>query len=203
MERVIIFIDAQNFYRSARRAFFSDGYPSSRDGQFHPIALGELLASRDQDRTLEQVRLYTGRPDGYLQRKAHAANVRQCAAWEAEGCYVFSRALHYPYRWPNNTDGRQPGEKGIDVAMALDITLLAGNGDYDVGIVCSGDSDLIPAVERVMDDDSGCKIEVAGWRSEHYRRRISIKGRNVWCHWLDDSAYQQVRDDTDYNIASN
>ena len=199
--RVIVFIDAQNFYRSARRAFADDGNDPSRFGQFHPWALGELLASRDTDRVLTGVRLYSGRPDGYVQRKAHTANVRQSIAWTDAGCYVFTRPLRYPHGWPDNRDGRRPEEKGIDVAIALDIARLAMEGAYDVAILCSGDTDLIPAVEQVQDGDYGCKVEVAGWRSEHYRQRLSIKGRNIWCHWLLEGDYETVRDDTDYNVA--
>jgi len=178
-QRVIVFIDAQNFYRSARRAFFDDRADPARLGQFSPRRLGELLAGRDSGRRLVGVRLYTGRPDGYLQRKAHAANVRQTQAWEQAGCYVFTRPLRYPYGWPNNRDGRRPEEKGIDVAMALDVVRLSdAERACEIAVICSGDTDLIPAVEQVLDGDNGCTVEVAGWRSEHYRQRLSVKGHN-------------------------
>jgi len=29
-----------------------------------------------------------------------------------------------------------------------------------------------------------------------------VKGRNLWCHWLHEADYDQVRDDTDYNVSS-
>lgn len=148
MSRVVVFVDAQNFYRSARRAFFDDAVDPYRLGQFHPRALGGLLCSRDSGRSLTAVRLYTGRPDAYLQPAAYRANVRQCEAWEEAGCYVFARQLRYPHGWPDNPSGQGPQEKGIDVRMALDIALLAHQGEYDVAIVCSGDTDLFPAVEE-------------------------------------------------------
>jgi uncharacterized LabA/DUF88 family protein len=197
-QRVVVFIDAQNFYRSARRAFFDDSRDPYTHGQVAPRALGELLVSRDHDRTLAGVRLYTGRPDAALQPTAHAANIRQTAAWEADGCFVFHRPLRYPTGWPN-TRGR-PEEKGIDVAIALDIFRLAASGRFDVGIVCSGDTDLIPAIEAVL-DDGVARIEVAAWRSQHHRQRISLKGRNLWCHWLERADYLALRDDTDYTHA--
>ena len=79
MKRVMVFIDAQNFYRNARRAFFDDApHPYTR-GQFRPEAVGSILALRDADRTLTQVRLYTGRPDANLQPKAHRARVEERA----------------------------------------------------------------------------------------------------------------------------
>ena len=66
-DRVTVFIDGQNAYNCARAAFF----PLVRarhftDGQFNPMALGELLAARDArgfERELHEVRVYTGRPD--------------------------------------------------------------------------------------------------------------------------------------------
>ena len=93
VSRIIVFVDVQNFYRSARRAFFDDAADPHRLGQFNPQALGELLCARDAGRTLAEVRLYTGRPDAYLQPAAYRANVRQCQAWERAGCYVFTRQL--------------------------------------------------------------------------------------------------------------
>ena len=82
--------------------------------------------------------------------------------------------------------------------MALDIALFAYRREYDVGIVCSGDTDLVPAVEEVLDSEGSALVEVAGWRSERYRQRLSIPGRNLWCHWLTREDYDRVRDDTDY-----
>ncbi len=198
MSRVIVFVDAQNFYRGARRAFFDDGIDPYRVGQFQPRALGELLCSRDPGRSLAAVRLYTGRPDAYLQPAAYRANVRQCQAWERAGCHVFARQLRYPHGWPDNADGQGPQEKGIDVRMALDIALLAYRGEYDVAIICSGDTDLIPAIEEVLDGEGSARVEVAGWRSERYRQRLSMENRNIWCHWLRREDYERVRDDTDY-----
>ena len=198
MSRIIVFVDAQNFYRNARRAFFDDAIDLYRVGQFHLRALGSLLCSRDTGRSLAAVRLYTGRPDAYLQPAAYRANVQQCQAWEQAGCYVFARQLRYPYGWPDNAGGQRPQEKGIDVRMALDLALLAYRGEYDVAIVCSGDTDLLPAVEEVLDAEGSALVEVAGWRSEHYRQRLSIEGRNLWCHWLTRQDYERVRDDTDY-----
>ena len=202
VSRIVVFVDAQNFYRSARRAFFDDVVDPYRVGQFHPRALGGLLCSRDPGRSLTAVRLYTGRPDAYLQSTAYRANVRQCEAWEKAGCYVFTRQLRYPHGWPDNPSGQGPQEKGIDVRMALDIALLAHRGEYDVAVVCSGDTDLIPAIEEVLDSEGSALVEVAGWRSEHYRQRLSIKGRKLWCHWLTRDDYERVRDDTDYASSS-
>ncbi|MFN0096507.1 MAG: NYN domain-containing protein [Dehalococcoidia bacterium] len=196
MLRVTVFIDAQNFYRGARRAFFDDAHGPSVEGQFNPMALGELLAQRDAGRELTAVRLYTGRPDAYLQPVAHRASVRQSAAWESAGSSVVHRPLRYPVGWPN-AGGRRPEEKGIDVALAVDLTRMAQEGLYDTAILCTVDSDLAPAIEDVL-NRTGRSVEVAAWRSKGHRHRLSLDGRNLWCHWLQRSDYDLVRDDTDY-----
>ena len=72
MNRVAVFIDAQNVYPGARRCFFA-GQGPSRAGQIAPLALGQLLCDQRNPhqpsaamRTLDQVRIYTGRPDSAL-----------------------------------------------------------------------------------------------------------------------------------------
>ena len=112
---VTFFVDAQNAYRSARRAFGDDLNDPVRIGNFHPRKLAELIADRDENRVIREVRIYTGRPDRYLQKEAHAANVRQSNAWANAGCRVFPRGLQYPAGWPNQGTGERPREKGVDV----------------------------------------------------------------------------------------
>lgn len=48
-------------------------------------------------------------------------------------------------------------EKGVDVMLAMDLSLFALNGTKDI-IVCSGDSDLVPAIERAQ--SYGARIHV-------------------------------------------
>ena len=63
-DRVILFVDAQNFYHGVRSAFFRPT-DSHVYGQFKPVELGQLICSRpppNVTRSLHQVRIYTGRP---------------------------------------------------------------------------------------------------------------------------------------------
>ena len=50
--------------------------------------------------------------------------------WEKAGVVVTWRTLRYPQEWPD----AKPEEKGIDVALAIDLVRLAIDGEYDVGI---------------------------------------------------------------------
>lgn len=69
--------------------------------------------------------------------------------------------------------------------------------DYDVAVLFSGDTDLAPAVEKVI--ELGKRCEVAAWQSKDARQsRLRIPGQNVWCHWLDEVRYNRVCDPSDY-----
>lgn len=199
MDRVAVFIDYQNTYSGARRAFFQRHDPSP-DGQFNPLTLANHLAGDSPyDRVLDRVRIYRGRPEETKQPQAYAANRRQVAAWEKSGCEVFSRVLRYPRNWPDE----KAEEKGIDVQLAIDFVMMGFRGEYDVGILFSTDTDLKPALEAVTSlPGSNVRAEVAAWNSpDRTSPRLSIKGGSVWCHWIQPATYRAHRDDTDYNIA--
>ena len=102
IQRLVLFIDAQNLYKGARRAFFNEADHYTY-GQIKPMELGNLICQRqspDIQARLEEVRVYTGRPDATKEPKTYAANMRQCHAWEKGGATVIHRALKYPPDWP-------------------------------------------------------------------------------------------------------
>ena len=200
MTRVVLFIDAQNLYKGARDDFgVRDANGKIIEpftfGQVHPIELGKLICSRPPEgetRALHQVRVYTGRPDSSKQPVGYGANLAQCAAWEAKGIHVVHRTLRYPFDWPVS----KPQEKGIDVALAIDLVTGAIDGTYDVGIVCSTDSDLRPAIEYVYRKFGGHpRAEVMAWKDAY---RLSVPGYNIWCHFLDRADFDSISDPTDY-----
>jgi hypothetical protein len=91
-ERLVLFIDAQNFYNGARRAFFASE-DSHVFGQFQPVGIGSLICSRGLPgtaRSLEEVRVYTGRPDASKEPETYAARMKQCTAWGRAGATVNS-----------------------------------------------------------------------------------------------------------------
>ncbi len=98
---VTVFIDAQNMYQGARRAFFQphDSHPR---GRFRPDALGRLIVASgppDVARVLNESRVYSGRPDATRQPKSYAAHLKQCSAWTASGVRLITRPLRYPFGW--------------------------------------------------------------------------------------------------------
>lgn len=159
MDRVIVYLDYQNVHGWAQRQFFGVGADAAST-HVDPLRLGELLVSRRQrPSVLQEVRVYRGRPNPSRQEGATRANDRQTAAWQrSERVTVIRRNLQYPPTWPHSP----ATEKGIDVALAVDVVALAIQGRCDAAIVFSSDKDLLPAVETVA-HLPGAHVEVAAW----------------------------------------
>jgi hypothetical protein len=202
----MVFLDYQNAYRTVRGAYFDHELDPHWYGQLNPLALGQHLAADSPfDRELAEVRIYRGLPSSKRDPKGYGAARRQITRWDAmRGVTVVTRAIRYPHGWPDDCGDERPQEKGIDVALALDFAMMGERGQYDVGILVSGDTDLKPALESVAyarrDNGEGARAEVAAWSAEGKRgRRLAIDGVNLFCHWMGRDVYDQVCDLQDYN----
>ena len=200
MSRVAVFIDYQNVYRRARDVFAA---PNSRslEGQVDPLKLAYLLVERgraiDSTRELSTISIFRGVPSKKRAPVGFAASQRQGARWsEASNVTVTTRPLRYLRM--GNDDGSiswTGREKGIDVLLALAIAIGAERDDYDVCILCSADTDLLPALEHAR--SMGKVVEVSGWKPERgYVNRLHLD--RLWCHWLDRQDFETVADRTDY-----
>lgn len=204
-DRVVVFLDYQNVYSNAR-SIFHESYAPHWQGQIDPVKLAEHLADDSPyDRRLSQVRVYRGQPDSKRDPKGYAASRRQHAAWSRSHLLDLTvRPLRYPPGWPDRARaGERPQEKGIDVALALDFVVMAMRGEYDVGILMSTDTDLKPALELVagLTNTSGWpRAEVAAWSATgQHNRRLAIKTRNLYCHWVGKDSYAALADPEDYS----
>ncbi|TKK88880.1 NYN domain-containing protein [Herbidospora galbida] len=203
-DRVILFIDYQNVYKAARATFHEEETSPNANGGINPLLLGQwFVESGSFPRALAEVRVYRGQPHPSRDPRSHGAFSRQRQAWIADPrVTLVSRGLRYPRGWPDRCGpGERPQEKGIDVALAIDYVRLAIEDRYDVGILMSTDTDLTPALEVVheMRSDGGPRVEVASWyRPGKRKRRLTLPEGNIWCHWLDKSCYDVVRDSMDY-----
>ena len=204
MTSVAVFIDYENSRFAAREIFGDPQRDPYTFGHVRPLRLGLLLKQLgekvDPARELTAVRVYRGRPGPKSGSQAQAASARQFAAWESQPLVtVRSRPLRYqPTAWSMGQPTQwRAEEKGIDVMMALDIAISARDDVYDVAVVVSADTDLVPAIEAAL--DAGKRAETAMWWSpEHPHRRMKVPGRRLWNHALDASRFEKVRDDTDY-----
>lgn len=200
--RVVVFIDYQNVYRGARECFGLDNDPHTQ-GQVSPLGLAQLItASGLSDRALHQVRVYRGIPDSKRDPKGYGAARRQTSSWATHPLVeVITRPLRYPFDYPASP----AEEKGIDVSLAVDFVVMGVRSEYEVGVLMSTDTDLKPALEALADlaGDPFPRAEVAAWAGEHARRRrLAVKQRNIWCHWLNEQHFRSVADPRDYNIVT-
>jgi hypothetical protein len=110
---------------------------------------------------------------------------------------VIARDLRYPAGWP-----AQPAqEKGIDVALAVDFVMMAARREFDVGVLFSSDTDLVPALEAVialrLESPPAC--DVAAWAAPGMRpRTLSVKGVRLRRHLLTETDFRAVADPADY-----
>jgi NYN domain len=121
---------------------------------------------------------------------------RQVGEWERSPLITtVVRPLRYPGDWPD----APAQEKGIDVALAIDFLRLAIEQAYDVGILFSLDTDLVPALEMVSTLKLA-RVEVAAWAKAF---RLRLPGTTLpWCHHLSRADYLTVADPTDYTKPS-
>ena len=194
---MVVFLDYQNVYKGARETFGLLDDPGVY-GQISPYQLGQAIVRRRQEPSyLASVHVYRGRPDSARDSKGYAANMRQCAAMKNKGhglVHVVTRTLRYP------PDGK-PQEKGIDVALAVDFVTMAVMKQFDVGVLMSTDTDLIPALEAViaLDGNPHPCCEVAAWSTpDRHNRRLHVKGSSVYCHYIGPGEFDLVADTTDY-----
>ena len=157
--RVGVFLDYQNVHLSARDRFLARSARAER-ALVHPLAVAELLVTcRRFGGELTAVRVYRGRPSPDLQPTMTAANDAQSAAWSRDPrATVVRRDLKYA-NWPRIP----PQEKGIDVALAVDLIRSAMLGWFETVIVFSADTDLLPALEAVF-DHTRTHLEIASWQ---------------------------------------
>ncbi len=124
--------------------------------------------------------------------RGYAAAQRQHEEWRKDGVTVVTRPLQ--------AGAGGVREKGIDVELALDFVIGAIYGNYDIGIIFSHDTDLIPAIEKVRDParNLNVMVETAAWWAPPGQTFQLGKEQGVRCHRLDKQAYESVRDWNNY-----
>jgi hypothetical protein len=122
-----------------------------------------------------------------------AANDAQAAEWARDRrVHMVRRQLNYR-GWPTVP----PQEKGIDVAIAVDLMHLALRRQYDALVLFSSDTDLLPALETVMQLKLA-HVEVACWSG--YKPLRLRNSHLPYCHFLSANDWDQVTDDWDGRV---
>jgi uncharacterized LabA/DUF88 family protein len=211
--RVLVAVDGQNLYNSARRLF---GHPLC-----HPNLLALWLAG---PRTTNRVacRFYTGEPDRNVPGEARRLRNldRRLAAMRTVGVTTVTRKLRYHWDWghrgklpPPTEDAdpidvtlapwQRPQEKGIDMVLALDVVEFILTEVCDVAIIVSLDRDLaeIPLALR----------NLRRFRSRPFRVEAAVpvpggltKPKTLtgfdYTHQITPDVFRLIRDSTDYTV---
>jgi len=198
LRRIVLFLDYQNAYMQARRCFAHLHAPVTA-GQFDPAGLGTLVVGRQltpSEAVLHQVRVYRGMPDSRRDPRGYMAVDRQSSAWRADPRVEL---ITRPLRYPRDRPRARPVEKGIDVCLAIDFVAMALRGEYDVAVLMSSDTDLVPALESVLDLAPAAQPQVAAWTPANgAARRLRVPRASLWCHELTQADYAAVADSRNY-----
>lgn len=173
--RVAVFIDWQNVYMAARRAFGLERMPVGR-GNFSPYRLGQLLAAangRGQAGRLVRVEVHRGLPSHQHDLTGYNAARRQANAWKSDSPRVVVPKLR-PLRYRNYPD-QPPTEKGVDVALAVSAIEAKLRDHCDLVIVFSHDTDLLPVPEAIARLAGPDHVETAAWASSSFKQRLRPK----------------------------
>lgn len=209
--RVLVFVDGQNLYKEAERLF---GHPLC-----HPHLLAEYLAG---PRLSHHVgcRYYSGRPSPNVSPARAMALDRRVSAMSGAGVTVTTRPLRYHWEWshqetlPPAAPGmapqwvqlvpwQRPQEKGIDLALALDVIEFVLTDVCDVAIIVSLDRDLceiptaIKNLRRYLRHPVRLEAAVPVPAGRTDPKRLS--GFDV-THQITPDVFELVRDDIDYTV---
>lgn len=149
-KRVAIFIDGGNFYRKIRKdnlipkgtrfdyvkfaEFLAQSRPITLKSYYIGIVRNHDKTAKSQQMVESQQKLLTGlENDGYEIKK---------------GRIVYDNKIR---------------EKGVDVQLAIDLVIGAVENLYDIAIIVSSDTDLIPAIKYIK--SKGKVVEYVGFSS--------------------------------------
>jgi uncharacterized LabA/DUF88 family protein len=197
MERVAVFLDYENVHRTGHQLYASVGQPKY-DTVVDPVKIAEVVvAKRRTAGELTSIRVFRGRPVPEFQSKPASANDLQAAAWVLDNRVQLKRR-DLKYEFDADRKWVSAREKGIDVALAVSLVEGSLKEQFDVAIVFSCDTDLLPAVELAY-RDTAAHIEVACWSGSKplwfpEGLRMSPPRRMPYCHFLSQQDFLDCRD---------
>ena len=136
--RTIVFIDGQNLYHLAKKAWGSRESPAYIWPSYDVDKLANALVNTVSGRTLVEIRFYTGVPNP----KAGSKQAFWDGFWSNKMRRLQRQGI-YVYRGRINIGGQ---EKGVDVSLSIDLIQATHERRYETAIIVSQDSDFGPAV---------------------------------------------------------
>ena len=199
-KRTSVFIDGQNLYHTAKKAF-GYHYPN-----YDAAQLAECVCA-SQGWVLQDVYFYTGVPDSRDKPFWNYFWNAKLAVMGTRGVRTFQRALRYHDQEVVLPDGtlstvRIGQEKGIDLRLALDVVRLSLEQSFDVAVIFSQDQDLSEMVDEVRRiaalQHRWVKLACAFPCSAAYDNRRGIN-KTDWIR-IDKTTYDACIDPNDYRM---
>lgn len=198
-QKVAVYFDWQNAYKTAREAFDLLNMPNEH-GNFSPYRLARILAAANgRGKTggeLVRVEVHRGLPSQRYDPTGYAANRRQSAAWEAERPGIVIPKLR-PLRYPRDYPAEPAVEKGVDVQLAVSAIEASLTKRCHVAIIVSHDTDLLPVPETISRLLGGHRVETASWSSPSFQSRLRPKPA-VYHHLISRQVFEAVETPVNY-----
>lgn len=214
--RTAVVIDYQNVHLTGV-SLFKPGFPL-HEHLVHPLRFANvLLEQRNKSQragyppaVLSKVLVFRGLPSATYDPEPYGRNLAQKSAWEKDSrVEITHRSLKY--RFEKNGDGTKAKddagnfiieskqEKGIDVLCALALVQQASSKDIDLVILCSQDTDLEPALDMVISENTA-RAETFAWfdSKQFWSKSIRSSKGNIWNTRLDSVAFEKSCDPTLY-----
>lgn len=172
------------FGHRGRVAVFIDGNNLFHAARFHTIDIdyNKLLRILLGDGRLLRAFFYTGVDAGAERQQGFLLWMRR------NGFRVVQKELKTFY------DGTR--KANLDVEIAVDMLSLAGR--YDTAVLVSGDEDFVYAINAVA--YKGCRVEVAGFRSNTAPRLIDVADFFIDLGEISDLIRKDVNQPEDYEV---
>jgi uncharacterized LabA/DUF88 family protein len=174
------------FGHRGRVAVFIDGNNLFHAARFHNIDIdyNKLLRVLLGDGRLLRAFFYTGVDAGAERQQGFLLWMRR------NGFRVVQKELKTFY------DGTR--KANLDVEIAVDMLSLAGR--YDTAVLVSGDEDFVYAINAVA--YKGCRVEVAGFRSNTAPRLIDVADFFIDLGDIADFVRKDISQNGEYDIPS-
>lgn len=174
------------FGHRGRVAVFIDGNNLFHAARFHTIDIdyNKLLRILLGDGRLLRAFFYTGVDAGAERQQGFLLWMRR------NGFRVVQKELKTFY------DGTR--KANLDVEIAVDMLSLAGR--YDTAVLVSGDEDFVYAINAVA--YKGCRVEVAGFRSNTAPRLIDVADFFIDLGDIAEMIRKDVSQPDDYDVPS-
>ena len=138
--KCFVFIDGSNFYNGAKK-LINNNFISLLHFDYQKF--GNFLCKNDN---CVEIRYYIGAITRGGDQKSEEMYANQQRLIALLSRYDIPVILGTIIRHPDKTFH----EKGIDVRIAVEMIRLARTDQYDVAVLISSDTDLVPAVEEVQ-----------------------------------------------------